>query len=264
MNSVADINWWNLALGYFLLLVPVFAFGYFKTGLIKDTLIAIVRMTVQLLLVALYLEFIFSIDKAWINLLWVFIMIIIASYTTIQRSELSYKHYMLPVFTGLAISIIIVDLYFFAIVIKLNNIFQAVYLIPITGMLMGNCIRTNVIALNSYYSRIQKEKTLYHFALANGATRNEALIPYIRDALKTAFNPVIATMAVIGLISLPGMMTGQILGGSSPTIAIKYQIMLMITIFVSSMITVLLTITISNKFVFNEFHNLNTKVIRRK
>ncbi len=261
MNSVADINWLNLALGYILLIIPLITFWYFQTGLLKDTIVAVIRMTVQLLLVALYLEFIFSLDNTWLNLSWVFIMVIIASYTTIKRSNLNLKIYFIPVLLALAISIILVDAYFFAIVIKLNNIFQAIYLIPITGMLLGNCIRTNVIALNSFYHRLQKERTLYQYALANGATHNEALIPYFRDALKTAFNPVIATIAVIGLISLPGMMTGQILGGSSPTVAIKYQIMLMITIFVSSMVTVLLSIYISNKFVFDEYLNLKEKAV---
>jgi len=68
-------------------------------------------------------------------------------------------------------------------------------------------------------------------------------------------------MAIVSLISLPGMMTGQILGGSSPSVAIKYQIMLMITIFVSSIITVVLTIFISNKFIFDPLLNLRTKII---
>jgi putative ABC transport system permease protein len=128
-------------------------------------------------------------------------------------------------------------------------------------MLLGNCIRTNIFGLSSYYNKLQKEQTLYKYALANGATKKEALFPYMRNSLKTSFAPTIATMAVVGLISLPGMMTGQILGGSSPTVAIKYQIMLMITIFVSSILAVVLTIFISNKFIFDPFQNLKTKII---
>ena len=128
-------------------------------------------------------------------------------------------------------------------------------------MLLGNCIRSNILGLSSYYNKLQKEQTLYKYALANGATKKEALFPYMRNSLKTSFAPTIATMAVVGLISLPGMMTGQILGGSSPTVAIKYQIMLMITIFVSSIMTVVLTIFISNRFIFDSFHNLRTKII---
>lgn len=164
---------------------------------------------------------------------------------------------------ALAISLIVVDIYFLGIVIKLDNLFEAKYIIPITGMLLGNCITGNIIGLNAYYGKLQKEPTLYRYALANGATHSEALLPFMRTALQTAFNPIIASMAVIGLISLPGMMTGQILGGSSPIIAIKYQIMLIITIFVSSIITVVLTIFVSNHFIFNKYHNLSSNIIRK-
>ena len=167
------------------------------------------------------------------------------------------KVYFIPVLLGMLVSIIIVDAYFFGVVIQLKNLFEALYLIPITGMLLGNCIRSNVMGLSVFYERLKKEPTLYRYALANGATRGEALIPYWKEALKLAFNPTIASIAVVGLISLPGMMTGQILGGSSPMVAIKYQIMLMITIFTSSIITVVLTILIANRFVFNSYGMMN-------
>ncbi len=264
MNSALDISWFNLAIGYLLLLIPLGAFWFFQTGLVKETLIAALRMTVQLLLVGFYLGFIFQLDSMWINLLWVLIMIIAAGFTTTSRSELNYKIFLVPIFFALAVSIVFVDLFFFTLVIKLDNVFSAVYLIPITGMLLGNCIRSNVIGLNSFYNSLRKDQTLYRYALASGATRTEALMPFMRDSIKLAFNPTIATMAVIGLVSLPGMMTGQILGGSSPMVAIKYQIMLMITILTTSVITVLLTIYISNKFVFNEYDLLNPKVIKEK
>jgi len=261
MNTAIDILWSDLALGFILLVIPFFILWYYKTGLLKPAVISVIRMTVQLLLVGLYLEYIFKLNNMWVNLAWVLIMVIIATATTVKRSELNRRLYLIPVFVSLTISLIIVDVYFLGFVIKLDNLFEAIYLIPITGMLLGNCIRTNILGLSSYYNKLQKEQILYKYALANGATIKEALFPYMRNSLKTSFAPTIATMAVVGLVSLPGMMTGQILGGSSPSVAIKYQIMLMITIFVSSIMTVVLTIFISNKFIFDPFHNLRTKII---
>ena len=129
-------------------------------------------------------------------------------------------------------------------------------------MLLGNALRTNIIALNEFFSRLVKEKQMYRYAVANGATHKEALIPFYREAIKKAFNPSIATMAIMGLISLPGMMTGQILSGTSPATAIKYQILIMITIFVSSMLTVIFTIAISNKFIFDDFKNLKPAILK--
>ena len=132
-------------------------------------------------------------------------------------------------------------------VLELENIFDARYFIPISGMIMGNMLSANVIALNSYKNNFERERQLYIYRLANGATYQEANTPFIKGALIQSFNPTIASMAIMGLISLPGTMTGQILGGSSPDIAIKYQIMLMSSIFVASFISVLITLLLISK-----------------
>ncbi len=235
MEKVIDINYFELFTGYALMLIPVLALWYYKTGLVKDTLIATARMTVQLLLVGLYLEYIFELNSALINVAWVIVMSIIATYTIIQRSGLRFRLFFIPVLLSGVISIAVSDAYFLGLVVKLDNIFDARYFIPITGMLLGNTIKNVIIALDAYYKRIDEEENLYRWHLANGATKKEALLPFMRDALRVAFNPMIATTAIMGLISLPGMMTGQILGGSNPNVAVKYQIMLLITIFLGFM-----------------------------
>jgi putative ABC transport system permease protein len=262
MGNVIDISYLKLFAGYALMLIPVIVLWYFKTGLVKDTIIAVIRMTVQLLLVGVYLEYIFKINNAALNVAWVLVMSLISSYTIIRRGGLRYRLFFLPVLFSGIISIAVTDAYFLGYVIKLHNIFDARYFIPITGMLMGNTIRTVILSLDSYYGRIDENRTEYRWYLANGATRQEALLPFMRDALRVAFNPTIATTAIMGLISLPGMMTGQILGGSDPSVAVKYQIMLMITIFSSSILNVVLTIYFSNLAAFDKFDNLKKEIFR--
>ncbi len=262
MGNVIDINYFELFTGYALMLIPVLALWYYKTGLVKDTLIATARMTVQLLLVGLYLEYIFELNNALINVAWVIVMSIIATYTIIQRSGLKFKLFFMPVFLSGVISIAVSDAYFLGFVVKLDNIFDARYFIPITGMLLGNTIKNVIIALDAYYKRIDEEENLYRWHLANGASKKEALLPFMRDALRTAFNPMIATTAIMGLISLPGMMTGQILGGSNPNVAVKYQIMLLITIFSSAILNVVLTIVFSNRLAFDSYDNLKKEIFR--
>lgn len=247
-----DISWIDLSVGYLLILVPVLAFSYYKTGMIKSTLVAIARMTVQLFLVGVYLQYIFKWNNAWINFTWVFAMVVIATFTVIKRSRLRRKSFLLPILAAMILSVIFIDFYFLGIVVKLDYLFDARYFIPINGMLIGNCLSNNIIALNTFYQGLDRDQVQYRFALANGATRGEALKFFMREALQKSLNPTIATTSVVGLISLPGMMTGQILGGSNPAVAIKYQIMIMITILVSSLITILLSIIISNKFVFDK------------
>jgi len=264
MQNVMDINYFRLFMGYALMLIPILILWYYKTGLVKDTIIATLRMTVQLLLVGLYLEYIFKLNNTLLNIVWVLAMSVLAVYTIIRRSGLKFKIFLLPVLVSSLISILVIDAYFLGIVIKLDNIFEARYLIPITGMLLGNTIRNVIISLNSFYNRIDDEQNLYRWHLANGANRRESLLPFMRDALKKSFNPVIANTAIMGLISLPGMMTGQILGGSNPNVAVKYQIMLMITIFSSGILNVLLSITFSNKFAFDSYGNLKKDIFRVK
>lgn len=170
--------------------------------------------------------------------------------------------FIIPIFTAILTSMIIVDVYFLGIVVHLKNMFNAMYFIPITGMILGNCLRSNVIALDTFYKKLNRDRTLYRFLIANGGTRQESLLPFMRESIRTAFNPTIANTAVIGLISLPGMMTGQLLGGSTPDVAIKYQIILIITIFVASIVTVFLTIQIVNLFVFDKFDKLKIEYFK--
>lgn len=257
--ETTDISYLNLALGYLLMIIPILILAYYKTGLVKDTIIAFIRMTIQLLLVGLYLKYVFEWDLWWLNLLWAVAMVFVATLTIGRRSNMKKSVFIIPIFTSILISLIIVDVYFLGFVIKLENIFSAMYFIPITGMILGNCLRSNVIALDTFYRKLNKDRTLYRFLIANGGTREESLLPFMKEALRTAFNPTIANTAVIGLISLPGMMTGQLLGGSSPNLAIKYQIMLIITIFVASIMTVFLTIKIVNLFVFDKYDRLKAE-----
>lgn len=221
---------------FLLLLIPVTALAYYRTGLVKDTLIAASRMTLQLFLIGFYLEYLFTWNSAWINLLWVIVMICVASWTVLGRTKLPVKQLFIPVIVVVFCSICIIDVYFLGIIIKLDHLFEARYFVPVSGMILGNMLSANVIALNVFYGSLDRERQLYFYLLANGATRGEATAPFMREALIKSFNPTIASMAVMGLVALPGTMTGQILGGSSPNVAIKYQIMLMITIFSSSLI----------------------------
>lgn len=256
MKPVIDIDYFSLILGYILLIIPFYILWHYKTGLVKDAFFAFIRMTLQLLLVGVYLEYIFDLNNIYLNVIWVLVMTFLATYTIIKRSNLTLKFFFFPIFISVFFSLIITDIYFLGFIIKLNNLFDARYFIPITGMILGNTIKSIIIALNTYYSKLKKEKELYKWYLANGASKKEALFPFKKEALKNAFNPVIAGTAIVGLISLPGMMTGQILGGSSPVIAIKYQMMLMITIFTSSIISVVLSINFSGKSTFDTLDNL--------
>ncbi len=264
MKEITDISIIDLAIGFSALLIPLFFFWYYRIGIIKETLISVARMVVQLSLVAVYLEWIFTQNNAYLNSLWVLIMVVVSVFTIMKRVKLRWKKFLLPLLSASIIAILIVDSFFLGVVIRLEYVFDARYFIPITGMILGNALGHTVVGLDAYFNGLKEKADLYYFLLSNTANRKLAIRSYIAEAIKKGLNPLIATTSVMGLISLPGMMTGQILGGSSPAVAIKYQIMIMLAIFVGCTINLLASIFFSNFFIFDAYGVLRKKLMKEE
>lgn len=263
MKPTIDIQTLDLTVAFVSMIIPIAFFLYFgmkKT--IVSVLIAVGRMAIQLFLVAVYLEWIFNINSAIINSLWVFVMIWVGVFTAIKRIGLNWKFFVIPMFISALTSVLIVDAFFLGVVIKLDYFFDARYFIPVTGMILGNSLNHNIVGLTSYFNGLSEKSELYYFILTNSGDTKLARRPFIADAVKKGLNPMIAMMSVVGLITLPGMMTGQILGGSSPVVAIKYQVIIMLAIFTGCTINLFLSILFSDKFAFDSRNRLKEEVFR--
>jgi putative ABC transport system permease protein len=127
-------------------------------------------------------------------------------------------------------------------------------------MTLGNCMRGNIVALDACYGRLRSQRRVYQGDLLLGATRFEALRPFTQEALRASLAPMIATMATLGIVSLPGMMTGQILGGSSPIVAIKYQIAIMVCIFVVMALSAMLNLILTQRVAFDHYDRLREDI----
>lgn len=259
--TTIDISHLYLGIGLMLLLIPMYYLWRYNTGLLKGYCFGAIRMVIQLFFIGVYLRYLFEWDNPWINCLWVLIMIFIAAETAVTRTRVKRKILMIPLVVGFVAASILVGLYFLGIVLQLNNIFNAQYFIPIMGILLGNMLTVNVIAVGTFYSTLQREQNLYYFLLGNGASQGEALTPFIRQAISKSFSPTIANMAVMGLVSLPGTMIGQILGGSTPDVAIKYQIMIVVVTMSASMLSLIIAIRLSVKNAFDGYGRMD-KIMR--
>ena len=251
--ATIDITYPSLCIGLLLLLIPIYYIWRYETKLLKGICIGTVRMVVQMLFIGVYLRYLFEWNNPFINLLWVFVMVYIASETAITRTRVRRSVLMMPLIVGFVVASVLIGLYFLGIVLKLNNVFSAQYFIPIMGILLGNMLTVNVIAVGTFYTGLQREQNLYYFLLGNGASRSEALQPFVRQAIVKSFSPTIANMAVMGLVSLPGTMIGQILGGSTPNVAIKYQIMIVVVTMSASMLSLMISISLSSKCAFDGY-----------
>ena len=169
-------------------------------------------------------------------------MVIIGSHSIITKSPL--PHRTLFIINSFALScalfplIVIISLW----VIKPIPFYNAQYIIPLAGMLLGNSLSSNIVALQVFVDSFTQRTLEYEGALALGATPYQAALPFIQQAMKKAQAPILASMATTGIVTLPGMMTGQILGGVTPMVAIKYQLLILIAIFL--MLSISLTITL--------------------
>jgi putative ABC transport system permease protein len=257
-----DISLPGMLAIYALFLIPLAIIALFKLGLVRESLLALARMTVQLLFVGVYLEFIFELNSWAVNLAWVAIMLLTANCAILSRAHLS-KREMFPA-TILSIAFATAAVAgFFAVGVLGASPRNARYLIPILGMILGNCMRGNVIALERFFSGIRENEMEFITYQLLGATPLEAARPYLRRALKAAVSPYISTMATIGIVSLPGMLTGQILGGSLPLTAIKYQIAIMVCIFSSVVLAAALNLLASTRIAFDQWGMLRGEVFAK-
>jgi putative ABC transport system permease protein len=255
-----DIPIYSLLLAFLLLAVPVILSRIYGLGLIKPLLTSAGRMTVQLVLIGVFLKYLFLWNNAYINLSWLIVMILVAVFSAIRGSSMKPGKILVPVFISFAIATFAVIFYINIFVIRLDYVFDARYLIVLGGMLLGNSLRGNIVGIDTFYKSLRKDAKKYLYVLSLGASRHEAVRPYMKESIRLALKPTIASMATIGIVALPGMMTGVILGGASPEVAIKYQIMIMISIVVSTIISVLLTILMTSHACFTQYGILRNDI----
>jgi putative ABC transport system permease protein len=258
-----DIELPRMALLYGLCLVPWLLLWLIGLRLSKDIGISILRMSIQLALVGIYLKMLFDLNHPWLNGLWILVMLLVADLSILRRAGLKLRYFVLATFVAIAFSILFSTAYLVVLVIQPAHYYDARYIVPLAGMILGNCLQGNVIALERFYSALRKNENEYATFLMLGASRWEAVRPYFREAVKAAINPTIAGMATMGLVSLPGMMTGQILGGSEPWLAVKYQIAIMICIFTSTTLACIINLRLSLNTAFNAFDVLRDEVISK-
>ena len=264
MEAAPDISVFRLLMGFGLLLVPVVLSQVYRLGLIRRLLVSVGRMTGQLFLVSILLIYLFDWDNAWLNTGWVLVMILFASFSAIHNSSLDFRRFFLPVSLAYVIGAGGVLLFFNAVIVNPDNLFTAQLLVVVGGMLLGNSLNSLIIGISRYYEAIRREQNRYLYLLSLGAGPGEARRPFFREAVLAALNPFLANMATMGVVFLPGMMTGQILGGASPDTAIKYQVAIMLAIFAAVTLSVTLALLFTSRRSFDGFGVLQEDVFRRK
>lgn len=257
-----DISIWALSSYYALLMIPFGLMIWLRIPIIGKTLSAVARMTLQLLFVGFYLQIVFKLNNPWINGLWLVVMVVVADLSIVRGCGLKLRRFVLPLFIALVGGTAVPLLAFMGPLLHRPTLMDAQYVIPIGGMILGNCLRADIIGIRNFYEALRQREKIFLYALSQGARLHEAIRPHLRHACQAALLPTVATMATIGLVALPGMMTGVILGGADPMTAIKYQISIMIAIFTGTAVTVILAILMSVRGSFSPYGILDPLAFR--
>ena len=220
---------WDIVIAASLILLDAGASIVFRLALHRQIVIAAIRCTVQLLLVGFILKTVFAIDTPALTLLVILVMVTIAGREVAARPERRLVRYgnQIAGLSAVALATVVTAGIALLTAIRPHPWYEARYAIPLAGIMLGNALNAGSLSLDALLSGVLRERAAIEAQLALGANFREAVAPLVRAAVRRGVLPTINVMSAAGVVTLPGIMTGQILAGFSPVEAVKYQIMLM-------------------------------------
>ena len=239
-----------------LILINIALSSLLKLGLGRPLLLASFRMVVQLLLIGQVLQWLFQQQNPGLILALSLLMALIASLSAVQRTRHRFSGVYWQSFLSTTAAAALVTGVAMNGIIQVKPWSTAQYWIPLLGMVLGNILNAISLGLDTLMERMLAQRNSLECWLALGATRWEACRPVVREAIRVAMIPTINSMMVMGLVSLPGMMTGQILEGASPATAVRYQIVILFMIASATALGVTGVVALAYRQLTNRQHQL--------
>lgn len=256
MTTVIDLNIPKMAIAIGMIAIATSFSVWQKLDIAKNLIIATFRSIIQLIVVGFLLDAVFEIKQPVVILFIIFLMSLMAAREAKNRVREKVP-YVLPI---MWISVIVGTLAILAyttfLVIQPDTWYSPQYLIPLAGMILGNSMNGAAIAAERFTQDLVKRSRDIETHLCLGATPQQAISNYQTDAIRAAMIPTINVMMVAGVVSLPGMMTGQILSGTSPLLAVRYQLVILFAITTANLITALILTTLVTRQFFTPAQQL--------
>lgn len=250
MNSIIKLDILHFSLIYLLLLIILAIMKKSKINQTKLLLVASFRMTIQLILAGLILTYMFDNPHPIFVIIYLIAMVTFSVHRVLSKNKGINKKFKLSIALSLAFSGVFVLGYFVMVVVG-ESFFNPQYTIPLAGMIIGNSMTGVTLGMKTFSEDLKNQRNKIEALLNLGVTPKKILLPFVNNALETALLPTMNNMLGMGIISLPGMMTGQILSGTPPTTAIMYQIAIMIAICTAVCLTVFSSLTLGYKTLYN-------------
>jgi len=260
-SNTVIISFSDLAIALILPLLVIAIILVHRLKIANLYLYALCRAAVQLAAIGYLLKYIFNLNSGLAVVAYLFLVVGMAAFIVLRLQKKPppsfYPILGLAIFVGSFISIFTVT----QVVLRIEPWFNPRYLIPIAGMIIGNTMTASALALERLRSDLKETKRKIETLISLGATRSQAMRQPIARALKAGLLPSIASMMGVGLVHLPGMMTGQMIAGNDPAQAVRYQILVSFMLAAAVVTTALITLHLSARRHFTPAHQLRTDMI---
>jgi UDP-glucose/iron transport system permease protein len=256
MTGPLEISPWHLALTLLFVLVAQISSLVYRLRLERDLTIGTVRTFAQLLMMGYVLKFIFQVQVAWLTLLVYTAMITAA--VQIIRGRVGEKSvpYLLPMYLSMIMSYLLVGYVVTGVIISASPWWLPQYFLPLGGMIIGNSMNALALALERLFADLRGRRDEVEMKLSLGANYREASEDMVRQAIKAGMIPSINSLMGVGLVFIPGMMTGQIVAGADPLAAVRYQIVVMLMLVASTTISTLIVVLLTRRRCFGAAEQL--------
>ena len=228
MNATIELDYWDIAFAASIVLGLAVLLAYYRLGVTRSLVVASIRLVIQLQVIGYVLKFLFAEGRLGYVAIMAALMLLVASREIMARQKLRLKGWASfgVGASTLFVSSFAVALFGLLVVVKPEPWYLPQYAIPMLGMIMSNTMSGVSLSMDRLTSALSDNRSIIEQRLALGQSARESIQPYLRDCIRTGIMPVVNSMATAGIVSLPGMMTGQILAGADPTEAVKYQIII--------------------------------------
>ncbi|MBD2448417.1 iron export ABC transporter permease subunit FetB [Nostoc sp. FACHB-152] len=258
MQDLIKLDFVDLALAVGLMAISIGLSAWEKLGLELNFAIATGRTILQLLVLGYVFDFILAVNNVWAVLGLLAIMLTITA--IVARNRISQKiPLVLPVVWGaILVSTALTLFYVNLLILQPDRWFEARYLIPLGGIIIGNAMNAAAIAGERLVSTINNSSGEIETHLSLGATPQQAVTQYRREAIRAALLPTVNQMMLIGMATLPSITAGQLLGGVNPLDAVSYEILIIFMVAFANLLTTILV----TRGLCRQFFNSAAQLIR--
>jgi putative ABC transport system permease protein len=249
-----QLSYFQVGLAVLLILINAAISVLLQLGLGRQLFMAAVRMTVQLLLIGFVLQWVFA-RSGWYTVIGLMaVMTAVAGAAAVGRTERRYPGVWLNSLVSVWVSSWLVAALALFVIVRVEPWYRPQYAIPLLGMILGNTLNGVALGLERFGEELAARRDQVETLLALGATRWEAARQPIQRAVRTGLMPTLNSMITMGIVSLPGMMTGQLLAGVSPVQAVRYQIVIMFLIASATALGTVGVVLLGYRRLFNARH----------